>query len=119
MDELSKFSRALIEAAQGGKTLKLQKRVAKLLDAGYKPTDADLFALKYYFSYDARGRPPLTNNPARKIAREVRDYCRHTKVSQDKAFEHLKIFAELRGYKPEEFKSFREKTLTELRRSKK
>jgi hypothetical protein len=34
MDELSKFSRALIEAAQGGKTLKLQKRVAKLLDAG-------------------------------------------------------------------------------------
>jgi hypothetical protein len=90
-----------------------------LLAAGYKPTDADLFALEYYFSYDARGRPPLINDPVRRVVREIRDYCRLTKVSQDKAFELFKIFAELRGYTPEEFESLRDKTFIELHRSRK
>jgi hypothetical protein len=117
MGEPSEFSRAVIAAAQGNKKPKLQKRVAKLLDAGYKPTDEDLPALIYYFRYEKRGRPRLINNPVQKIVHEIRDYCRRTGLTQAEAFEWLKLTSQLRGYEPEEFEDFREKVLTELRRS--
>jgi hypothetical protein len=111
----SAFSRALIAAAQGGKTPKLQKIVGELLEAGYKPTEADLFALKYFFNYETRGRPPQTFDPVQKLVRDIRDYCRvNPGVTQAQAFEQLKLFAKPLGYKPEHFQ---EKTLNELRRS--
>jgi hypothetical protein len=120
MSEPSEFSRALIAAAQGGKKLELQKLVGELLDAGYKPTEADLFAIKYFFTYETRGRRPQRFDVVQKLAREIRDCCDRTGVTQAEAFESFKFFAELKGYKPEEFDNkFRDKVLTELRRSKK
>jgi hypothetical protein len=119
MRKPSEFARALMAAAQGKKTLKLQKRVGKLLNAGYKPTtNEDLFALKYYFNYETRGRRPAVFDPVPKLVREIRDYCRRAevKVTQEEAFEHFKLFAQLQGYTPDEFEKFREQTLSDLRR---
>src|SRR4029453_7404933 len=126
MEELSEFSLTVIAAAQGKKKqkAKLRKRVAELLDAGYKPTDEDLRALAYYFKYEKRGRPPLVNNPVQKIVREIRDLrgqdIREGKRprSHAKAFDSVMLGWWLRGLAPpDRFEKDRDQVMTELRRS--
>lgn len=126
MKEPSEFSRTLIAAAQGKKKQKpnLHKRLAELLDAGYKPTDEDLWSLTYYFRYEKRGRPPLVNNRVQKIAHEIRDLRKQDvregkrPRSHAKAFDSVMLGWWLRGLAPpDRFEKDRDQVMTELRRS--